>query len=230
MSKRIVIVGLLVIGTVAMMRTEAAAQWRYCFGCLSGDKCQLNFKTGGLFTGSDLNNGLVSTDCNNEAHGGKVLSGKVICRNQGGTVALGFPVQGNATATFDIEQLLTSADIRGSQAKKELPIETAFAEFCVSPPATCANVCDGTPDACNAFSTSSCYTCFKEFFGLPAESVGCPNANWRYDSIDYNNHCVNFRVFLSDVERISVTRRCTDPGNINFVECVEDTTLCPFVP
>jgi hypothetical protein len=237
-SKRIVIIGLLVIGAVAIMRTEAAA-WSYCFGCLSGDKCQLDFKTGGLYTGNQLNNGDVSTDCNNknEEEGAKILAANIICRNQGGTVAPGFPVQGNATATFDIEQTLTPADVHGSAATKQLPIETTFAEFCSNPPPNlatdfpqCSGVCDGTPAACNAFSSppSSCYTCYKNFFGLPAESFGCPNSKWRYDSIDYNDHCVNFRVFVAGFEEISVTRRCTDPGNINFVECVEDPICLPL--
>jgi hypothetical protein len=231
--RQIVIGGLLLVGVVAMMSTEAAAQWRYCFGCGSGDACRLDFQKGGLFTGNDIKNGLIDADCNNRFHGGQVLDAVVACRNQGGTVAPGFPVQGNAEGTFDIQQKVTSADVHGSDVTKQLNVEVTFADFCVNPPTDptdCSSVCDGSPDACNAFSTTpSCYECFKLFFNLPDESIGCPNATWRYDHIDYDDHCVNFRVIETGVgELISVTRRCTDPGNTNFVECVEDQTTCPF--
>jgi hypothetical protein len=224
MSKRIMIVGLLVLGVVAMLGTEATGQPRYCFGCLSGDQCQLTFGHSGVFTGGELNEGRVIFDCNNRFHGGKVLAAIVQCQNQGGTVAPGFPVQGNAEGTFEVAEVLTRSNISGNTAQKTNPIETVVTEFCTNPPEACADVC--SPATC----ATDCYECYKEFFGLPEERIGCPNENWKYFAIDYNNHCVNFRVIVDGVEEVSITRRCTDPGNTSFVVCVEDQTNCPFLP
>jgi hypothetical protein len=228
MSKRVVIVGLLVLGVVAMLGTEATGQPKYCFGCLSGDQCQFTFRHSGLFTGEELNDGLVTFDCNNRFHGGKVLAAIVQCQNQGGTVAPGFPVQGNAEGTFEIAEVLTRSNISGSTAQKTNPIETFVAEFCTNPPEDCATACSPETCSCSPEACTACYECYKGFFQLPPERIGCPNENWKYFAIDYNNHCVNFRVIVDGVEEVSITRRCTDPGNTNFVVCLEDTTLCPF--
>jgi hypothetical protein len=250
MSKRIVIVGLLVIGVVAMLGTEATAQIKYCFGCGSGDKCQLTFRPGGLFTGSELNDGLVTVDCNNRADGGRVIDGDIVCKSPGGNVAPGRPVQGNTEGTFSVEEVLTSADIHGSRATKTNDIEVTFADpdpeatsFCKHPPTNlatefpqCSGVCNGSTDACDPLSTAStsCYDCFKLFFGLPSECIGCPNCKWTYFAIDYNDHCVNFKVKVGPPEDqdvvLNMTGRCRDPGNINLVDCPVDRTNCPGSP
>jgi hypothetical protein len=225
MSKRIVIViGLLVIGVVTMLGTEATAGcpggYCICFGCLSGDQCQLEFSQGGLFTGKDVKNGLVSSDCNDRTYGGKVIAAHVTCQNPAGMLSRGKSFVGNGPGTFNAEQLLTSADIHGGVANPFVPIPASVAEFCQL---------TVLPESCTEANITSCYDCFKFYFNLPSECIGCSNCNWRYYAMDHDDLCVNFKVTVAGVPELNVVRRCTDPGNTNFVDCPADPTNCPFV-
>jgi hypothetical protein len=220
MFKSFVMIGLLGISLVAMLGTEAMGQgYRYCYGCGSGDACQLETPLGGLLTSIAIVNGLVSMKCDTRLHGAGVRTGHVICIDQGGNVAPGFPIRGNANGTFSVEEVLTIGDIVGGVVTKTNDIEVTVADFCAHPPA-----------ACGTTLPSDCYECYKQFFILPPESIGCPNAEWRYFAIDYDDLCVNFKLTVAGIPLLDVVRRCTDPGTINFVDCPADLTNCPVTP
>ena len=219
MFKSFVMIGLLGISLVAMLGTEAAGHgYRFCYGCGS-DACQLEVLQGGLFTDDDVVNGLVSVKCNTRFLGAGVRAGDVLCIDQSGNAALGLPIQGDANGTFDVGGLLTSGDIIGGVATKTNYIDVTVAEFCANPPA-----------ACGTTLPSDCYECYKQFFQLPPESIGCPNAQWRYFAIDYHDLCVNFQLTVAGVPLLNVVRRCKDPGNTNFVDCPLDLLNCSVIP
>jgi hypothetical protein len=218
MFKSFVMIGLLGISLVARSGTEAEAAggYRYCYGCRS-DACQLETPLKGLFTLNDVANGLVSVECNTRSHGAGVRAGDVLCIDQGGNVAPGLPIQGSANGTFGVEEVLTLGDINGGVATKENHVSVSVAEFCANPPAACG-------------ATLPCYECYKQFFELPPESIGCPNAEWAYFAIDYDDLCVNFKLNVVGIPLLNVVRRCTDPGNTNFVNCSLDLLRCPVIP
>ena len=219
MLKSFVMIGLLGISLVALSGTEAAGYgYRFCYGCGS-DACQLEAPLGGLLTSLAIVNGLVSVECNTRFLGAGVRTGDVLCIDQGGNVALGLPIQGNANGTFSVEEILTIGDIIGGVATKTNYIEVTVAEFCANPPA-----------ACGTTLPSDCYECYKPFFQLPPESIGCPNAEWRYFAIDYDDLCVNFKLTVAGLPLLNVVRRCKDPGNTNFVDCPVDLLRCPLIP
>ena len=221
MVKSFAMVGFLGISLVGMLVTEAmgAGGYRFCYGCGSGDACQLETPLGGLLTSSAIANGLVSMKCDTRLHGAGVRTGHVMCVEQGGNVAPGLSIQGNANGTFSIQEVLTIGDIVGGLVTKTNDISVAVAEFCATPPA-----------ACGTTLPSDCYECYKQFFELPPESIGCPNAEWTYFAIDYDDLCVNFKLTAMGVPLLNVVRRCTDPGNTNFVNCPLDLLRCPVIP
>src|SRR5882724_7279356 len=99
-KKSFVMISLTGISLVAMLGTEAMGQgYRFCYGCGSGDACQLETPLGGLLTSIAIVNGLVSMKCDTRLHGAGVRTGHVICVDQGGNVAPGLPIQGNANGT-----------------------------------------------------------------------------------------------------------------------------------
>jgi hypothetical protein len=220
MVKSFAMIGFLGISLVAMLVTEAMGQgYRFCYGCGSGDACQLETPLGGLLTSSAIANGLVSMKCDTRLLGAGVRAGHVICVDQGGNVAPGLSIQGNANGTFSAEKVVTTGDIVGGVVTKTNDIEVTVADFCVNPPA-----------ACGTTLPSDCYDCYKQFFMLPPESIGCSSAEWKYFAIDYDDLCVNFKLTVAGVPLLNVVRRCTDPGNTNFVDCPLDLLRCPVIP
>jgi len=220
MVKSFAMVGFLGISLVGMLVTEAmgAGGYRFCYGCGS-DACQLEAPLGGLLTVNNVLNGLVSVECNTRSHGAGVRAGDVMCIDQGGNIAPGLSIQGDANGTFGVEEVLTIGDIVGGVATKTNHIPVKVAEFCADPPV-----------ACGTTLSSNCYECYKQFFELPPESIGCPNAEWTYFAIDYDDLCVNFKLTAMGVPLLNVVRRCTDPGNTNFVNCPLDLLRCPVIP
>lgn len=218
MFKSFVTIGLLGVSLVATSRAEALsiAGYRYCYGCGS-DACQLETPLGGLLTA--IVNSLVSVDCNTRLQGAGVRAGDVLCIDQDSNIAPGLPIQGNANGTFKVKEVVTLSDIIVGLITKTNHIPVAVAEFCANPPA-----------ACGTTLPSDCYECYKQFFELPPESIGCPNAEWSYFDIDYDDLCVNFKLTVLGLPLLNVVRRCTDPGNINFVDCPVDLTNCPAIP
>src|SRR2546422_9596164 len=85
MFKRFVMIGFLGVSLVAMLGTEAMGQagYRYCYGCRSGDACQLETPLGGLLTSSAIVNGLVSMKCDIILQGAGVRTGHIMCVDQG---------------------------------------------------------------------------------------------------------------------------------------------------
>jgi|GEM_PF-6984500 len=221
MFKSFMMISLSSVSLVAMLGTEAIGQagYRFCYGCKSGDACQLETPLGGLLTSIAIVNGLVNMKCDTRVHGAGVRTGHVMCVDQGGNVAPGFSIQGNANGTFSAEELLTIGNIVGEAVTKTNDIEATVADFCVHPPA-----------ACGSSPPSDCYECYKQFFMLPPESIGCPSAEWKYSSIDYDDLCVNFKMTVAGIPLLDVVRRCTDPGTISFVDCPVDLTNCPVIP
>ncbi len=114
MVKSFAMVGFLGISLVGMLVTEAmgAGGYRFCYGCGS-DACQLETPLGGLLTVNNVLNGLVSVECNTRSHGAGVRAGDVMCIDQGGNVASGLSIQGDANGTFGVEEVLTIGDIVG---------------------------------------------------------------------------------------------------------------------
>lgn len=224
MVKSFAMIGFLGISLVAMLGTEAMGQsgYRYCYGCGSGDACQLETPLGGLLTSIAIVDGLVSMKCDNRSHGAGVRAGHIKCVDQGGHVDRGISIQGNANGTFSAQEVVTLGDIVGGLVPKIVTtnnVEVTVADFCVNPPA-----------ACGTTLPSDCYDCYKQFFMLPPESIGCSSAEWKYFAIDYDDLCVNFKLTVAGVPLLNVVRRCTDPGNTNFVDCPADLTNCPVIP
>ncbi len=221
MFKSFVRIGLLGVSLVTMLGTEAMGQagYRFCYGCKSGDACQLETPLGGLLTSIAIVNGLVSMKCDTRLHGAGVRTGHLMCVDQGGNVASGIQIQGNANGTFSAQELVTIGDVVGGLLTKTNDVEVTVADFCVNPPA-----------ACGTTLPSDCYDCYKQFFMLPPESIGCPSAAWKYSSIDYDDLCVNFKLTVAGIPLLDVVRRCTDPGTISFINCPADLTNCPMTP
>src|SRR5258705_3656058 len=221
MFKSFVKIGLLNVSLVAMLGTEAMGQagYRFCYGCASGDECQLATPLRGLLTSIAIVNSLVRVKCDTRLHGAGVRSGHALCVDQGGNVAQGLSIQGDANGTFSAEELVTLVDVVGGLLTKTNDVEVTLADFCVHPPA-----------ACGSTLPSDCYECYKQFFMLPAESIGCPSSAWKYSAIDYDNLCVNFKLTVAGIPLLDVVRRCTDPGTISFVDCPADLTNCPMTP
>lgn len=221
MFKSFIIIGLLGVSLVAMLETEAKGQsgYRFCYGCGSGDKCQLESPLGGLLTSSAIVNGLVSMKCDARLLGAGVRAGHVMCVDHDGNVAPGLSIQGNANGTFSVQEVVTIGNLVGGVVTKTNDIEVTVADFCANPPAVCGTTLP-----------SDCYDCYKQSFMLPPESIGCPSADWKYFAINYDDLCVNFKLTVAGVPLLDVVRRCTSPGTISFVDCPVDLTNCPMVP